>query len=116
MQPQVKIPHAALVALASGRLVSRVPGLRRLPMLQILIAGQVLMLARNHLERLTPWERHRVVVLVRASHGRFSHLSESDRAELAALIAKMEPRAFAETAVRTMSPLPLPGKRPRRNH
>lgn len=103
-----KIQSAALVTLGASRLAARIPGLRRLPMMEIVLAGQVILLAREHLERLTPRERHRVVVLIRESHGHPSRLSERDRAELKALLAKLEPRLFAETALRTLSPLPIP--------
>lgn len=107
--PEMHMPSATLAALTVGRMATRIPGLRRLPVIEIVLAGQVLLLAREHLERLTPRERHRVVVLVRACHGRVSRLSARDRDELRGLIAKVEPRLFAETAVRTLSPLPLPG-------
>ena len=112
--PEMHMPSAALLALTVGRMAARVPGLRRVPWIEVVLAGQVLLLAREHLERLTPSERHRVVVLVRECHGRASRLPERDRAELNALIAKVEPRLFAETAARTLSPLPLPNSVMRR--
>ena len=105
---------AALATMATMKIASRVPGVRRLPMLQIILVGQVVLLAREHLERLSPRERHRIVVLVRECHGRVDHLPAGERTELRTLIAKVEPRLFAETAVRTLSPLPLPGKLKRR--
>ena len=110
-----KITSAAFAALTAARLASRVPGMRRLPWLQIIVVGQVVLLAREHLERLTPWERHRIVLLVRKCHGRVDHLPAEERRELGALISKIEPRLFATTAVRTLSPLPLPGKLKRRS-
>lgn len=110
MPPDLKMPSAALVTVAARRF----PGLRRLPLLEIVLVGQVVMLAREHLERLTPRERHRIVVLLRDCRGRVGHLPEDQRAELQALIAKVEPRLFAETATRTLSPLPLLGRVTRR--
>lgn len=109
------MPSATVVAVTVGRMASRVPGLRRVPVFEIVLAGQVLLLAREHLERLTPSERHRVVVLIRKSHGRVNRLPARERDELQTLIAKVEPRLFAETAVRTLSPLPLPGRVRRRS-
>lgn len=103
-----RLVSAALVTLGAARLAARVPGLRRLPMLEIVLAGQVTLLAREHFERLTPRERHRIFVLLKSCHGRIAQLSEPDRAELSALITKIEPRLFAESALRTLSPLPLP--------
>ncbi len=66
------------------------------------------MLAREHMTRLSPSERRRVLELIRIGHGRPSHLSMSQRAELAALLARMEPRLFAGYVVDKLSPLPLP--------
>ena len=103
-----RLVSAALVTLGAARLAARVPGLRRLPMLEIVLAGQVTLLAREHFERLTPRERHRIFVLLKSCHGRIAQLSEPDGAELSALITKIEPRLFAESALRTLSPLPLP--------
>jgi hypothetical protein len=112
---EMKIPSSVLVALASGRAIKRVPGLRHVPVLQILIAGQVLLLARDHLGQLTPSERHRAMVLIRDCRGRVDRLPDLERAELRTLIAKMEPRVFAATAARTVSPLPVPKRFTRRS-
>jgi len=114
MPSDLKITSAAMATMAAGKLASRVPGVRRLPMLQIILVGQVVLLAREHLERLTPRERHRVVVLIRECHGRVDRLPPGERSELRTLVSKVDPRLFAETAVRTLSPLPLPGKIKRR--
>jgi len=105
---------ATLVMLAAGQFVGRVPGLRRVPLLKVVVLGQVMLLAREHFERLTPRERRRVVVLVRDCRGRVDQLSSRDRAELQELISKVEPRLFAEAAMRTLSPMPLPGRVTRR--
>jgi hypothetical protein len=103
-----RIVSAALVTLGAVRLAARVPGLKKLPMLEIILAGQVLLLAREHFERLSPRERHRIIVLLKSCNGRVAQLSERDRAELGDLIRKVEPRLFAESALRTLSPLPVP--------
>jgi hypothetical protein len=114
MKSDLSIRSATLMTLAAGQFAGRVPGLRRVPMLQVIVLGQMVLLARDHLERLTPRERHRVVVLVRGCKGRVSQLSDNERLELQTLIGKIEPRLFAETAARTLSPLPLPGRVRRR--
>ena len=50
------------------------------------------------------------VGLVLGRHrGRSSNLTESERDELATLVAKSEPRLFAGTAADKFSPIPLPG-------
>ena len=69
------------------------------------------MLAQRHLSRLNPEERRRFIALERQCRGRPSHLSDAERAELSALIAKMEPRRFAGLAADAFSPVPLPGMR-----
>jgi hypothetical protein len=88
----------------------RMPGLRRLPIMRLLAIGEIAVLARDHFERLTPVERRRLVVLLRRGRGRPSNLNKRDRRELAALIAKVEPRAFAGAAADKLSPVPLPDR------
>lgn len=92
----------------AARVARRVPYLRRLPILRLLALGEVVLLARDHLEKLTPHERRRLIVLLREGRGRPSNLGPRQRDELAALIAKAEPRAFAGAAAERLSPIPLP--------
>jgi hypothetical protein len=77
-------------------------------MLKLLVAAELLMLARDHVLWLTPQERRRLFALVRLGRGRRRNLTDSERLELAMLIAKMEPRMFAGETVEKLSPLPLP--------
>jgi hypothetical protein len=93
---------------ALSHTAGHVPGLRRLPVLKLLALAEILLLARDHVVRLDPGERSRVVQLVRRGRGRNRNLSDRERAELAALIAKAEPRLFVGEAVEKMSPVPLP--------
>jgi hypothetical protein len=102
---------------AAARAAKRVPGLRRLPILKLLAAAEILVLLRDHVERLEPHERRRVVELVRKGRGRASNLSRRERDELTGLVAKAEPRLFVAGAADKLSPVPLPtqllaGKRP----
>jgi hypothetical protein len=85
-----------------------VPGLRHVPLVKLLSAAEVAMLAQNHLARLTPAERRRLFTLVRTGHGRRARLSDEERAELESLLIKLNPRLFVGTAVDRLSPLPLP--------
>ena len=55
--------------------VTRVPGLRRLPMLKLLAAGEIALLARTHITKLDAVERRRFIELMRKGHGRPSTLS-----------------------------------------
>jgi hypothetical protein len=87
------------------------------PLARLLAAAQILMMARRHWHRLEPDERRRMIALVRQGHGRRRNLSENDRAELAKLIQKTDPRLFAGLVAQRFSPVPLPrrvirGKKP----
>src|SRR5215469_14672092 len=91
-----------------GHAAGRVPGLRRVPVLRLLLIGEVLMLARDHFERLTPKERRRLVLLLREAKGRPSKLGEREHAELQDLLAKAAPLVFAAAAAQKLSPVPVP--------
>jgi hypothetical protein len=97
---------------------ARVPGLRRLPVLKLLAIGEIALLARSHIVKLSAAERRRLIELLRKGHGRPSTLSVEERDELSDLVAKAEPRLFAGLAVDRLSPVPLPrrvvhGRKPR---
>jgi hypothetical protein len=97
---------AAIQALVHG--ASRVPGLKRVPVLKLLAIGEIALAARAHAVRLSAEERRRLVQLVRAGRGRPSKLTDAERAELRELVAKAEPRLFAGTVADALSPVPLP--------
>jgi hypothetical protein len=78
--------------------------LRRLPLFKLLAIGEVALLMRRHLQKLTPADRRRLAELVR----RGRHLSPADREELRGLVARLEPGAFAGSALDRFSPVPLP--------
>jgi hypothetical protein len=97
-----------LVARSIDSAASHVPGLRRIPVLKLLAVAQVGLLARDHVLRLTPNERRRLLALVRQAHGRPSRLSPAERDELAMLVIKLEPRLLAGQAFNHLSPVPVP--------
>jgi hypothetical protein len=99
---------SGLITHSLGRVSDRVPGLRRVPIVALLSAAEVALLARDHVARLSPAERRRLVTLVRAGRGRRRRLSAADREELAAILAKLEPRVLVGEAVNRLSPVPLP--------
>jgi len=92
------------IAAAAGRM----PGLRRLPVVKLLFLAELALVARDHVGRLTPEERRRLVGLVREGRGRSRNLTPVEREELAGLVAKVEPRRFAGLAIDRLSPVPLP--------
>jgi hypothetical protein len=91
-----------------GRVAGRVPGLRRLPIFKLLAIAEIALLARDHVSRLSPEDRRRLLDLVRKGKGRKRNLSEDEREELSTLVAKAEPRRFAGLAADRLSPVPLP--------
>lgn len=97
-----------LVTRSIGRAATHVPGIRRVPVLKLISIAEIGMLARQHLLRLTPAERRRLVGLLRVARGRPRNLSAAQRNELAELVAKLEPRLLAGEAVNKLSPVPLP--------
>jgi hypothetical protein len=86
----------------------RVPGLRAIPLARLLVAAEIALLAHDHIAQLDAQERRRIVQLLRKGHGRPRNLTESERDELAALVAKAEPRLFVGHAAQRFSPVPLP--------
>ena len=86
----------------------RIPGLRRLPVFKLLAIGEIVLLAGRHLRKLDPDERRRFVALMRKGRGRPRNLSQGDRDELGALVAKAEPRLLAGSVAQKLSPVPLP--------
>jgi hypothetical protein len=78
--------------------------LKGFPVARLLALGELLLLAREHVTRLEPQERRRVLELVRRGRGRPSRLSGRERKELASLIAKAEPRLFARNAAKKLVP------------
>jgi hypothetical protein len=100
--PNGLIKHG--IAGAAGR----IPGLRRLPVLKLLAVAEIILLVRDHVAKLEPGERRRLVQLVRRGRGRKHNLSPTEQEELAHLVAKAEPRALAGEAADKLSPVPLP--------
>jgi hypothetical protein len=97
-----------LVTRSLGHIATHIPGLRRLPVFKLIAIAEVGLLARDHVLRLTPPERRRLLELIRIARGRPRSLRGSDRDELTELVAKMEPRLLAGEAADRISPVPLP--------
>jgi hypothetical protein len=74
--------------------------LKAIPAARLIVVGELLLLAREHLHKLDPQERHRIVVLVRQGRGRPRNLSDRERRELARLVEKAEPREFLRSAAK----------------
>ncbi|MHB8692732.1 MAG: hypothetical protein ACYDHH_15960 [Solirubrobacteraceae bacterium] len=94
-----------LINIAAARAAKRLPLLRNLPIVRLLVLGELVLLAKTHYERLTPRDRRRLVTLLRDGKLRPSNLSERQRRELEELITKADARGFLKTAVRKFSPI-----------
>lgn len=92
------------------RAARHIPGLRRVPAVQLVALAEIVLVTRTHVQMLTPSERRRIVQLVRATHGRPRNLTRAEREELVRLIEKAQPRALAGKAADALSPLPLPDR------
>lgn len=95
-----------IVNVAMARAARRLPLVRRLPLARLVIAAEVAVLAKSHYERLTVPERRRLVVLIKQARGQPRNMSGTQRDEFERLVAKLEPKLFAQTAVEKLSPLP----------
>jgi hypothetical protein len=82
--------------------------LRGMPVARLIALGELALLAREHVAKLDPHERRRVLELVRRGRGRPANLSTRERRELAALVDKAEPRLFLGSAAEKLSSVPLP--------
>jgi hypothetical protein len=94
------------------RLLLRSPWVKRatrgIPVARLLLAAEVALIAGRHLGRLDRTERRRLLTLLVKARGRARSLGTAERRELAALAVRLEPRLFLATAVRHLSPIPLP--------
>jgi len=90
------------------RVTSGIRSLRRLPAAKLLALAEIVSLAQEHITRLEPHERRRVLELLRVGRGRPSKLSPRQRAELHMLVAKADPRLFAGMVADKLSPVKLP--------
>lgn len=78
--------------------------LSRLPFFKILSIAQVARLAGRHYRHLDAAERRRLASLARKGMG----TTPAERAELRALVGKLDLRGLAGGAVSRLSPIPLP--------
>jgi hypothetical protein len=76
--------------------------------MKLLAAAELALLTRDHVQRLTPAERRRLMALVYVGRGRRSRLTGGERGELEHLLRKLEARLLMGHAVDRLSPVPLP--------
>jgi hypothetical protein len=82
--------------------------LRRLPVARLLALADVIVLAREHLNKLEPHERRRLVELAKMGRFHRGQLTRRERRELTDLLAKTEPRMFLNRAAQKVTGVPIP--------
>ncbi|MGC9220791.1 MAG: hypothetical protein ACP5H2_05485 [Solirubrobacteraceae bacterium] len=92
--------------IAMARAVGKLPLLRKVPLARLVLLAELGMLAKQHFERLSPAERRRLVLLLRDAKGWPSNLNARQRREFESLVAKLDPKLFARTALERFSPFP----------
>jgi hypothetical protein len=90
----------------------RSPWVRRLsrgvPLARLLLVAEAAVLAARHLRKLDSAQRRRLLALLVHARGRPRSLVAAERLEFLYLVARLEPRLLLGTAVRRVSPVPLP--------
>jgi hypothetical protein len=94
------------------RLLLRSPWVKRVshgvPVARLLLVVEVAFLAQRHLSKLDGSQRRRLVTLLVRARGRPRSLTGAERREFGYLLARLEPRLLLGTAVRRVSPVPVP--------
>jgi hypothetical protein len=81
---------------------------RGVPIARLLLLGDVGVMAWRHIARLERAERASLLTLLARTRARPGTLTGAERRELARLLARLEPRLFFGTALRRLSPVPVP--------
>jgi len=81
---------------------------RNIPIARLLLAGEVAVIVGRHLARLDRRERRRLIALLAEGARRRGDLGAREREELRQLVAKLEPQLLLVSAVRRLSPVPVP--------
>jgi hypothetical protein len=94
------------------RLLLRSSWVKRLthgvPVARLLLVAEVALLAQRHLSKLDRAQRRRMFTLLVRARGRPRSLTAAERREFGYLLARLEPRLLLGSAVRRVSPLPVP--------
>jgi hypothetical protein len=91
---------------------------RGLPVVALLSVVEIASAAGEHLAKLDPVQRRRLITLLGKARGGRASLNAVERRELAELAFTLEPRRFAGSAADKLSPVWLPrrllyGRKPR---
>jgi hypothetical protein len=83
---------------------------KKTPLGRALMLGEVALIAGRHISHLSGPERRRLLELLAISARRRGHLTTRERRDLSFLLARLEPRLLVGTAVRRVSPVPIPAR------
>jgi hypothetical protein len=100
--------NRSLYTQVAGRLVQRVPGLKMLPVVRLIMAAEILSIGKHHFDRITPAERSQLIGLVGKAKGRPRNLSKEEQIALTGIVQKLEPRLFLAEATERISPVGVP--------
>jgi hypothetical protein len=93
-------------------LLLRSPWVKRLsrgvPVARLLLIAEVTILAQRHLSKLDRAQRRRLFALLVRARGRPRSLTAAERREFGYLVARLEPRLLLGTALKRVSPVPVP--------
>ncbi len=89
------------------RSLSGVRALRRMPVARLIAVAELIVLVREHLSKLEPHERRRLLELLRLGRFHRGNLTRRERRELTDLLAKTEPRAFLNRAAQKVTGVPV---------
>ena len=90
------------------RTLDRTRALRKLPVGRLVVLAELVLLVRDHVNKLEPHERRRLVELAKIARFQRGNLTGRERRELTDLLAKTEPRAFVNRAVAKSAGVPIP--------
>ncbi len=89
-------------------MAQRVPGLKMLPVVRLIMAAEILLIGKHHLDRISAAERGQLIGLVGKAKGRPKNLSREEQATLTEIVQKLEPRLFLAEATDRISPVGVP--------
>lgn len=89
------------------RTLDRTRALRKLPVARLVAVAELVLLVRDHVNKLEPQERRRLMELVKLGRFHRAELTQRERRELTHLLAKTEPRLFMNRAVQKVTGVPV---------
>jgi hypothetical protein len=96
-----------------ARLASRIPVVRRVPIMWVLTVAEAVVATRRHWAGIDPSTRRRLRELVTKSRGRPSNLTAGEKRELRSLVGRLNLAKLGREIAAVASPVKVPGRRRR---